>query len=134
MISNKKIGNNAERAFAALMFNHGWWVHLFATKVVGQPFDCVCANQGVVWFVDVKNVDDKDYLAHSRIEENQHNSMKMLFNRGFRTLGFVCLFDDGWYLLKYQDIDFSANKTYKNKMTKLNKNINETFLIKPIDI
>jgi hypothetical protein len=129
MTSNKKIGNNAESAFATLMFNHGWWVHIFATKVVGQPFDCICANQGVVWFLDVKHIDDVDYLLHSRIEANQHNAMRMLQARGFNTLGFVCLFSDGWYLLKFANINFNEKKTNKNKMEKLKETINETFFI-----
>lgn len=129
MTNNKTIGNKAESAFANLMFNQGWWVHIFATKVVGQPFDCICANQGVVWFLDVKHIDDVDYLLHSRIEANQHNAMRMLQARGFKTLGFVCLFNDGWYLLKFDNIDFNEKKTNKNKMEKLKQNINETFLI-----
>jgi hypothetical protein len=96
--------------------------------VVGQPFDCIAANQGVVWFLDVKNVDREDYLLHSRIEANQRNSMMMLANRGFKTLGFVCLFDDGWYLLRFADIDWIQKKTNKNKMEKLNEDANKTFL------
>lgn len=128
MISNKSIGNSAEKAFASLMFQSGWWVHIFATKVVGQPFDCICANQGVVWFLDIKHVDRDDYLLHSRIEANQQNAMKMLAQRSFDTVGFVCLFDDGWYLLRFADIDFTQKKTYKDKMVKLNQNPNKTFL------
>ena len=125
---NKTLGTSVERAFAGLMFRSGWWVHLFATKAVGQPFDCICAYQGVVWFVDVKNIDGKDHLLHSRIEANQKNAMTMLKNRGFKTLGFVCLFDDGWYLLRFQDIDFTQTKKYKDKMEKLNEDANKTFL------
>jgi len=133
MTNNKAIGNSAERAFASLMFQSGWWVHIFATKVVGQPFDCICANQGVVWFVDVKHIDQgKDYLLHSRIEANQRNSMKMLANRGFTTLGFACLFDDGWYLLRFENIDWNENKSGKDRMEKLNKNINKTFFAKSV--
>jgi hypothetical protein len=54
--------------------------------------------------------------------------MMMLANRGFSTLGFVCLFSDGWYLLRFADIDWDAKKTYKDKMTKLNEDANKTFL------
>lgn len=129
MISNKKIGNNTEREFASLMFKLGWWAHIFATKVVGQPFDCICANKGIVWFLDIKHVEEKDYLLHSRIEANQMNSMKMLANRGFTTLGFICFFEDdkSWYLLRYKNIDWTKNKTYKDQMEKLNKDANKTF-------
>jgi Holliday junction resolvase len=126
--SNKSIGNQAERAFATLMHNQGWWVHIFATKVVGQPFDCIAANQGVVWFVDIKHIQDGDALLHSRFEENQINAMKMLQKRAFDTLGFVCLFGDGWYLLRFADIDFTQKKTTKDKMIKLKEDINKTFL------
>lgn len=129
MTNNKLVGTTVERAFASLMFQSGWWVHIFATKVVGQPFDCIAANQGVVWFLDVKNVDKEDYLLHSRIEANQKNSMMMLANRGFKTIGFVCLFDDGWYLLRFADIEWIQKKTNKSKMEKLKNNVNETFLL-----
>jgi penicillin-binding protein-related factor A (putative recombinase) len=128
MTNNKTIGKRAEYEFASLMFKSGWWVHIFAQKAVGQPFDCVCANQGVVWFVDVKNVQDKDYLLHSRFESNQINAMTMLSRRGFDTLGFVCLFSDGWYLLRFKDIDFTDKKTTKDKMIKFNQDISKTFL------
>lgn len=127
--SNKSLGTSVEKAFANLMFNAGWWVHLFATKFAGQPFDCICANQGVVWFVDVKHIQDVDYLLHSRIEANQYNAMKMLALRSFNTIGFVCFFshDHSWYLLRLKDIDFTAKKTTKDKMERLKQNPNLTF-------
>lgn len=129
MTNNKTIGNQVERAFATLMHNEGWWVHIFATKVVGQPFDVIAANQGIVWFVDVKNVQDGDALLHSRMEANQINAMKMLQKRAFKTIGFVCLFDDGWYLLLFDDIDFTRSKTTKDKMKKI-VDVNKVFMVK----
>jgi len=117
-ISNKKAGNDAEREFARLMFEKGYWVHIFADKVVGQPLDVVMSKDNMVWFVDVKNIQDKDYFLHSRIEENQHNAMKMLIKRGTTNVGFACKFNDGWYLLKYNSIDFTQKKTNKRYMIK----------------
>lgn len=112
-VSIKSLGNKVEKEFATQMYNRGWWVHLLNDKVNGQPFDVIMAKDESVWFLDVKNVQDKDYFLHSRIEDNQINSMKMLINRGMINVGFVIKFNDGWYLLKYINIDFDANKTYK---------------------
>lgn len=112
-VSIKSLGNRVEKEFATHMYDRGWWVHLLNDKVNGQPFDVIMAKDESVWFLDVKNVQDKDYFLHSRIEDNQINSMKMLINRGMINVGFVIKFNDGWYLLKYINIDFDANKTYK---------------------
>lgn len=120
MYSQKKLGNATEREFATHMFNRGWWVHIFADKINGQPFDIVMSKDNTVWFLDAKHVQDKDYFLHSRIEENQKNAFTMLVNRGTTQCGFAIKFEnDGWYLLKFNEIDFTQNKTHKSQMTKL---------------
>ena len=119
MASRKKIGNDAEKEFTNLMFKNGWWAHIFADKVAGQPFDIVISKDNTAWFFDAKNIKDKDYLLHSRIEENQHNSFKMLVKRGTDRCGFACKFDDGWYLIKYNKMNFDNKKTHKSEMSKL---------------
>jgi hypothetical protein len=117
--TQKKLGNSTEKEFASLMYSLGWWVHIFADKVNGQPFDIVMSRNNMVWFLDAKHVQDKDYFLHSRIEDNQHNAFKMLINRGTTQCGFVCKFSDGWRLLKYQDIDHTKSKTHKDDMRQL---------------
>lgn len=120
MYSQKKIGNKAEKDFAKLMFNRGWWVHIFADKVTGQPFDIVMAKNNTAWFLDVKHVKDKDYLLHSRIEENQKNAFTMLMNRGSSNCGFAVKFSEfGWYFLRYRDINFNRKLTPRDKMKRI---------------
>jgi hypothetical protein len=119
MANVKKIGNQVEKEFATLMYAKGWWVHLLNDKVNGQPLDAIMAKDEVVWFLDIKNVSDKDYFLHSRIEPNQHTTMKMLLNRGMKNVGFAIKFDDGWFLLYYKDINFDEKKTYKNRLIEL---------------
>jgi hypothetical protein len=117
--SQKSIGNKTEIQFAEIMFKKGWWVHIFADKVNGQPFDIVMCRLEVCWFIDVKHVQDKNYFLHSRIESNQINSFKLLNARGMDNTAFVIKFSDGWYMMKFKEIDFSKNKTEKDKMIKL---------------
>lgn len=113
MTNVKKLGNDVERDFINLMYKKGWWVHLFASKVNGQPLDIVMAKDGKVWFLDVKNVQDKNYFLHSRIEENQKNAMKMLYDRHIDNVGFVIKFDDEWRFLRFSKINWSATRTLK---------------------
>lgn len=119
MYSQKKIGNDTEKEFAIHMYRNGWWIHIFADKVNGQPFDIVMSKNNTVWFLDVKHVKDKDYLLHSRIEQNQINAFTMLMKRGTNQCGFVVKFNDGWYLLRFQDVELTQTRTMKEKMTRL---------------
>jgi len=113
MTNVKKIGNDVEREFIDLAYKKGWWVHLFASKVNGQPFDIVMAKNGKVWFLDVKSVQGKNYFLHSRIEENQKNAMTMLYNRHIDNVGFVIKFDDEWRFLRFSKIDWNGSRTLK---------------------
>ena len=120
MYSNKKIGNDTENEFADMMYKKGWWVHIFADKVNGQPCDIVMIKDKVTWMLDVKHVAvNKQYFLHSRIEENQRNVFNMLSVRNFHNTGFAIKFDDGWYLLKYSNINQESKRTFKKDMTKI---------------
>ena len=101
------------------MYEKGWWVHIFADKVNGQPFDLVMSKDNTVWFLDIKHVQDKDYLLHSRMEENQINAFTMLLKRNTNQCGFAVKFHDGWYLLRFQDVDLTQRRSTKEKMTDL---------------
>ena len=119
MYNQKKIGNAREIEFAKKMYEKGWWVHRFADKVNGQPCDIIMCKNNTIWFLDVKNVKNKDYLLHSRIEPNQINTFKLLNRRGIFNTGFAVRFNDGWYHLDFKDVNFKENSTSKKKMRKL---------------
>lgn len=118
-VNNKRTGNAVEQEFAEMMYDKGWWVHILSDKVTGQPFDCIMANAEVTFFVDIKSVESQDYLLHSRIEDNQRNAFKMLTKRKVKNCGFMCKFNDGWYYLPFEKINFENKKTHKRDMIKL---------------
>jgi Holliday junction resolvase len=117
--NNKKLGNTVEKEFAQKMHKAGWWVHLLADKIHGQPLDCIMTNHGVTWFIDIKNVKSGETFDLSRIEDNQMNSMIMLWNTGIRTVGFAIKFDDGWYILVLNKINFNEKQINKQVMRKI---------------
>lgn len=117
--NNKKLGNTVEKEFAQKMHKAGWWVHLLADKIHGQPLDCIMTNHGVTWFIDIKNVKSGETFDLSRIENNQMNSMIMLWNTGIRTVGFAIKFDDGWYILVLNKINFNEKQINKQVMRKI---------------
>jgi hypothetical protein len=47
------------------------------------------------------------------------NSMIMLWNTGARTIGFAIKFDNGWYLLTLDKINFNDKSINKVNMKKL---------------
>lgn len=117
--NNKTLGNTVEKEFAQKMHKAGWWVHLLADKIHGQPLDCIMTNHGVTWFLDIKNVKSGETFDLSRIEDNQMNSMIMLWNTGIRTVGFAIKFDDGWYILVLNKINFNEKQISKQAMRKI---------------
>lgn len=117
--NNKTLGNTVEKEFAQKMHKAGWWVHLLADKIHGQPLDCIMTNHGVTWFLDIKNVKSGEMFDLSRIEDNQMNSMIMLWNTGIRTVGFAIKFDDGWYILVLNKINFNEKQINKQAMRKI---------------
>lgn len=121
MSYNQSIGSKTEKEFARFMSARGYWVYLLPNTQVGQPFDVVVAKGEDTWFFDVKHVKGKDYIVHSRFEVNQLNTFQMMQRRNISRTGFVIKFfeEDGFYILWYKDIDFTQDRTYKNKMVKL---------------
>lgn len=119
--SNKKIGNDTEKEFARLMYDKGYVVIIIPDKIAGQPCDIVMSKNNVAHFIDVKHVQDKDYFLHSRIEQNQHNTFKLLLSRGTTNCGFAIKFsnDCNWYYLPYSSINMEQKKTYKTDMIKI---------------
>jgi Holliday junction resolvase len=116
----KQIGNNTEKEFANMMFKKGWWVYMVPNKINGQPFDIIMAKNDISWFIDVKNVNNKDYFLLSRIEPNQKSSMSSLYKKGNFNIGFAIKFDDDdWRFLRFKNIDFEKRKIYKDEIPKL---------------
>lgn len=120
-MTNKKIGNTTERTFAKLMFKEGWWVHLIADKLNGQPFDLIMSKNNVTWFLDIKHIKaGQDYFPLDRIEENQRNAMKLLESCGTSKTGFAFYFeDDGWFLIQNNNIDYERKRVHKSEMKRL---------------
>ena len=75
--SNKKIGNDFEREFAELLFEHGFWVHVFAQNKDGQPADIIAVKNKKAYLIDCKVCSTKKGFDISRMEENQDLSMDL---------------------------------------------------------
>lgn len=75
MATNKKLGNDFETELCNLLFDRGFWVHNFAQNQAGQPADVIAVKNGTALLIDCK-VCENDRFPFSRIEENQHTSMK----------------------------------------------------------
>lgn len=75
-MNNKKTGTAFEKAFADILAQNWFWVHLFQDNKNGQPCDVIAARNGYTYLFDCKDCQG-DYFQLSRIEENQYNSMKL---------------------------------------------------------
>lgn len=75
-MNNKKNGTAFERNFAELLSAEGFWAHCLKDNVNGQPFDVIAAKNGRTYVFDCKDCMTERFVL-SRIEENQHNAMKL---------------------------------------------------------
>lgn len=76
MINNKTTGTAFERAFANILSQSGFWVHLFQDNKNGQPCDVIAARNGHTYLFDCKNCEN-DFFLLNRMEENQYNAMHL---------------------------------------------------------
>lgn len=90
-------GRGAEREFAKMMKNRGWWIHGFINSRQGQPCDFILTKRNVPWFIDVKNIGNSNVMGFGRLEENQINSFKLLSSTGAFNTGWVLRFKHGDY-------------------------------------
>ena len=95
MATNKKIGNDFETEFCELLFNKGFWCHLFAQNQAGQPADVIAVRNGKAYLIDCK-VCVNDTFPFSRIESNQHTAMTLWKQSGN---------GDGWFALQLSNKD-----------------------------
>ena len=92
-MTNKKLGNDFEADLCEMLFKEGFWVHNFTQNQAGQPADIIAVKNGYAYLIDAKVCSDNKFPL-SRIEENQHLSMK-LWNK--------CGNGHGWFAFKTDD-------------------------------
>ena len=92
MATNKKIGNDFETEFCELLFDKGFWCHLFAQNQAGQPADVIAVRNGDAYLIDCKEC-SSNVFPLSRIEENQTLSMELWSDSGN---------GKGWFALKIE--------------------------------
>lgn len=102
-MSNKSNGTAFEQEFATEIFSRGFWAHVFAPNRNGQPFDVIAVNDRGALAVDCKDC-QTGVFDLTRIEENQHTSMKLWKKRTGRDAAFALRFsEDEIWMVKYPD-------------------------------
>jgi len=91
--NNRKNGTRFERRLAKLISDHGYWVHIMAQSVAGQPFDVIAVKNQTAYAIDCK-VCANDVFKLTRIEPNQASAM---------TLWNECGNGSGWIALELSD-------------------------------
>ena len=103
-MSNKSNGTAFERKFAELLSEEGFWAHCLKDNVNGQPFDVIAAKNGRTYVFDCKDC-QTDRFVLSRIEENQHNAMKLWAETGNHPGMFAVKFSGKIYLVPYRMLE-----------------------------
>lgn len=103
-MSNKSNGTAFERKFAGLLSEEGFWAHCLKDNANGQPFDVIAAKNGRAYVFDCKDC-QTDRFALSRIEENQHNAMKLWAETGNHPGMFAVKFSGRIYLVPYRMLE-----------------------------
>lgn len=114
MVNVKKIGNQYEKECCKLFAEKGYWVHLFAYNVNGQPCDIIAAKSGVSALIDVKHCNTSSF-SFDNIRPNQHSTFKMARDKGI-SCGFAIYNDEvGWKWLDYSVVCNSVKQSVKLK-------------------
>lgn len=120
MINVKKIGDKTENLLLKEISKFGYWCHLFAYNISGQPCDVVALKENKSFLIDVKHCKG-DCFVTSRIEPNQHACFKyassLNINCGFALYNQV---DNTFYWLDYRLVEKCPN-TKHFKLTSLKK-------------
>lgn len=98
-ITNKSLGNDFETRFCEKLFEKGFWVHNMTQNSAGQPADVIAVRDGKAYLIDCK-VCTGGRFSLNRIEENQHNAMKLWKDSGNGI---------GWFALEYQGSIFMVD-------------------------
>lgn len=114
-MTTKKVGNKSERDFVELMANKGWWCHLFAYNVNGQPCDVIALKDDRALLIDVKHCEN-DRFDFRRIESNQRNCFEMASKKGIKNCGFAIYFENqkSWRWLPFNDVTNLESWGYKS--------------------
>lgn len=100
MVNVKKIGNNCEKVCCKILAEKGYWVHLIAYNINGQPCDIIAAKCGVSALIDVKHCNTNSF-SFSHIQPNQHSTFTMAQEKDIKC-GFAIYNDEfGWKWLDY---------------------------------
>lgn len=79
-MSNRANGNRFEREMAALLHEHGFWVHLLTQNKAGQPADLIAAKGTYHTLIDCKVVSGNAF-PFARAEENQRLAMERFLQK-----------------------------------------------------
>lgn len=112
-MGNKSTGTKFEREFAERLAKRWFWVHIFQDNRNGQPCDVIAAKDGHTYLFDCKHCEEGFFLL-SRMEENQHNAMR-LFDMTGNGKGMLAIRfpDGGIYLVEYDKIQELRDAGFK---------------------
>ena len=110
METNKKIGNRCEKIVAKALSDRGYWVHIFAQQVSGQPCDIVAIKgyETHAKLIDVKHCTGRRFLL-SRIEPNQINSFRYATSIGIPCF-FAIVYQETIYWLSWEQAEYALNQ------------------------
>lgn len=103
-MSNKSNGTAFEKEFARMLSDEGFWVHCLKDNANGQPFDVIAAKDGRSYVFDCKDCQTARYTL-SRMEENQHNAMKLWAATGNQPGLFAVRFVGRIYLIPHRMLE-----------------------------
>lgn len=92
MGNNKKIGNNTESLVLNSLKQNGYWCHLFAYNVYGQPCDIIALKNDTSFLIDAKHC-STDRFNFGNIEPNQLTCFAYARQCGVKNLGFAVFFE-----------------------------------------
>lgn len=102
----EKIGRETEKEVAKYLKELRYYALIIPKTVHGQPVDMIFGKNNIVWFVDIKHLENnKASFPFDRIESNQETAMqyaKIISN--MTNLGFVIKWerdDSGYFFLDY---------------------------------
>jgi len=114
-MSNKSQGTAFEREFAEKLADYGFWAHCMKDNQNGQPFDVIAARDGNTYVFDCKDC-QSNLFRLSRVEENQHNAMKLWRETGNKPGLFAVRMREEVYLICH-DVLVYIEKQGKTSMS-----------------
>lgn len=104
MGSNKQSGSQFEEAFAQVLSDNGWWVHLLQQSKAGQPADIIASKGSRSVLIDCKDCQSGRFKL-DRIEPNQETAMALWEARTSFKAWFAMRNTDGnVYMMRYTNL------------------------------